>query len=240
MKDSGGRTARYLPVMLDLVGRLCLVVGGGREALRKTRSLLEAGARVEVVSPELLPELKGLAERDLVAWKRAAWQPTDQDLRCYFLVVACTDNPHVNARIAALAERAGVLVNAVDQPEHCTFIMPAILRRGSLTIAVGTEGKSPAFASRIRNELAEQFGEAHGVLLDVLGALRPAVLRSGLPNARRAELFTRIVHSSALSCLLAGDTAGMYAQIHAILKEYEVPWPEEWFTWSEPAPAPPT
>lgn len=230
--------ARYLPVMLDLVGKRCLVVGGGHEALRKSRSLLDVGAQVEVVSPELLPELKALAEAGRVAWEPAAYRPGN--LKGYFLVFTCTDDPAVNAEVAAEAQQAGILVNAVDQPEDCTFIMPAVLRRGSLTVAICTDGKSPAFASNLRDRLGEQIGEAHGVLLDLLGALRPVVRAAGLPLARRSELFTRIVRSDALSRLLAGDEAGMYQQIEAILKEYEVPWPEEWSTWSAPAPALPT
>lgn len=234
------RAVRYLPVMLDLKDRPCLVVGGGREAARKVESLLDAGARIEVVSPELTPGLRSLAEAGVIAWTPATWRALRPDLRRYFLVFACTDDRDVNARIAAAARRAGAPVNAVDQPEECTFVMPAVLRRGSLTVAVGTEGKSPAFASHVRNQIAAQIGEAHGVLLDFLGALRPVVLRSGLPGARRAELFTRIVRSEALARLEAGDLVGTCAEIQAILKEYEVPWPEGWSTWSEQAPAPPT
>lgn len=222
--------ARYFPVALDLRGRRCLVVGGGEEALKKTRSLLAVGARVHVVSPDLVEGLADLACAGQVTWEPRTYRPGD--LQGHFLVFACTDDERANAAVAAEAAAAGVLLNVVDQPARCHFIMPAVVRRGSLTIAVTTDGKSPALAKALQEELAAAYGPEHAEFLEILAALRPVVLASGLPPAARRELFTRIVRSEALPRLLAGDRAGMWACIATRLEEFGLTCPPEWFTSS--------
>ena len=135
------------PVFLDLTGLPVLVVGGGPVALRKATGLFEAGAAVTVVAPDVVD---GVAE--IATVERRAYA-TD-DLTGMRLVFTATDDPAVNAQVAADARAAGVFVNSADDPDNCTFILPAIARRGSLTVAVSTGGVSPALASRLRDEIA--------------------------------------------------------------------------------------
>jgi precorrin-2 dehydrogenase/sirohydrochlorin ferrochelatase len=135
------------PVFLDLAGVPVLVVGGGQVALRKLLGLVEAGAAVSVIAPAVVD---GIAE---VAAVQARPYATG-DLAGFRLVVTATDDPAVNAQVAADARAAGVFVNSADDPENCTFILPAIARRGPITVAVSTGGVSPALASRLRDEIA--------------------------------------------------------------------------------------
>lgn len=228
----------YFPLSLDLSGRPCVVIGGGHEALKKSRSLLAAHAQLHLISPDLLPELALIVASGRASWQPRTYQPGD--LNGYFLAFACTDDEAVNAAAVREAKGVGVLLNVVDQPDRCDFIMPAVVRQGSLTFAVTTDGKSPALAKRVQGELAAAYGPAHAEFLDLLGRLRPLVRGSGLPLSLRSELYGRIVGSGALERLQAGDRAGMYRLIIQTGKEYGLPWETEWSTWLEPAPAIPT
>ncbi|HEY8347694.1 MAG TPA: bifunctional precorrin-2 dehydrogenase/sirohydrochlorin ferrochelatase [Symbiobacteriaceae bacterium] len=230
--------ARYYPIALDLTGRRCLVVGGGHEALAKTRGLLEAGARVHAISPTFLPEFDGLAEPDRLTLSRRRYRA--EDLQGVALAFGCAEDEETHRALVEDARRLGVLLNVVDQPHRCDFILPAVLRQGSLTVAITTDGKSPALASWLREQLSARLGSEVGEFLDVLGALRPVVKASVPDRSRRATLFSRLVRSRALERLQAGDRDGMYAELSAILKEYDVPCPREWSTWSAPDPGPRT
>ena len=228
--------ARYYPVALDLAHRRCLVVGGGAEALAKTQGLLEAGAEVHVVAPSPAPGFAALAGEPRLTISRRHYQAAD--LVGVVLAFACDDDQDTNEALAQDARRTGVLLNVVDQPALCDFIMPAVLRQGSLTIAITTDGKSPALASHLREQLADWLGPAYGEFLDLLGALRPVVKSSGLDRSQRAALFARLVRSPALERLRAGDQAGAHAALSLILKEYDIPWPSDRSSSSAPAPAP--
>jgi len=228
--------ASFYPVALNLTHRRCLVVGGGAEALAKARGLLEAGAEVHVVSPSPAPELAALSEEPRLTLSLRPYQAAD--LAGVILAFGCDDDPAVNEALAEDARRSGVLLNVVDQPALCDFIMPAVLRQGSLTVAITTDGKSPALASRLKAQLAAELGPAYSEFLDLLGALRPFVKKSGLDRCQRAALFARLVRSPALERLQAGDRTGAYTAISLILKEYDIPWPSDGSTSSGPAPAP--
>jgi precorrin-2 dehydrogenase/sirohydrochlorin ferrochelatase len=227
--------ARYFPVSLDVQGKRCVVIGAGREAYGKTTALLESGAIVHLIAPEVDEAVLALAPR--LTFERRPYRPGD--LEGAFLAFACTDDEAVNAAVVLEGRQRGILLNVVDQPPRCNFIMPAVVRQGPLTLAITTDGNSPAMARRIKEELAEEFGEPYAEFLDLMGALRPVVKASGLQLSTRSELYTRIVRSEAFDLLLAGDRAGMYGVITTILKEYEVPCPADWSTWLAPAPATP-
>jgi precorrin-2 dehydrogenase/sirohydrochlorin ferrochelatase len=246
--------ARYFPVSLDLQGRRCVVIGAGREAHSKTTALLEAGAIVHLIGPEVDEATSALlaaegvelvapaagpprADTPRLTFEQRPYRPGD--LAGAFLAFACTDVEAVNAAVALEGRRLGILLNVVDQPPRCNFIMPAVVRQGPLTLAITTDGNSPAMARRIKEELAEEFGEPYAEFLALMGSLRPGVKASGLPLATRSELYTRIVRSDAFDLLLAGDRAGMYRVITTVLKEYEVECPTEWSTWSALAPGTP-
>ena len=166
------------PVTLDVEARPCLVVGGGVVAERKVMGLLEGRARVTVVSPALS---RGLLE--LAADARFRWQPREfaaGDTAGFFLVMVATDDRVVNEAVATEARRGGVLVNCADDPARCDFILPALLRRGPLTVAVSTGGASPTMACLVRDELDAVLSADHGALAEVVAEVRRALRERGL------------------------------------------------------------
>jgi len=163
------------PVNLRVDGWSCLVVGGGRVAAGKVQGLLEAGASVDVVAPTFVDELTSC---DDIALIRRSYEADDLDGR--WLVITATDDPTVNARVAADATERGLWVNSADDPENCSFTLPARVRRGDLLIAVSTGGRSPAMASWVRRWLDDQLGPEHEALLEVLVEVREELRAEGV------------------------------------------------------------
>ena len=168
----------YYPVFLDIRDRAATVVGGGTVAEGKVTGLLEAGARVTVVSPALSPGLTMLAEDGAVAWVARNYR--DGDLADAWLAVAATDDPAINMGVAEEAARRRILANVVDRPAACSFIAPAVIRRDDLTIAISTHGKSPAVAHRVREEVEQLFPAEWGELLKLAGEVRQTLKERGL------------------------------------------------------------
>jgi precorrin-2 dehydrogenase/sirohydrochlorin ferrochelatase len=164
------KKASYYPVFLNLDGRKCTVFGGGEVALRKVKMLSDFGAEVTVISPALCPGLAGLADRKAINALRRDYQPSD--LKGAFIAIAATDDRDINTAIASEARELGVLVNVVNVPELCDFIVSAYVRRGDVTIAVSTAGKSPALARKIRARLEQEFGEEYAALAQLVGDVR--------------------------------------------------------------------
>jgi precorrin-2 dehydrogenase/sirohydrochlorin ferrochelatase len=192
----------HYSISVDLTNRKCVVVGGGRVAERKVETFLEFGAVVAVVSPELTPSLRDLADQGMIEHVAGAYEPSSLDGA--FLVVAATDDTEVNKAVFAEARRRGTLVNVVDVPELCTFFVPAMVRRGDLVISVSTSGKSPAMARRIREELESEFGPAYGELAELLGELRDEVKARYPDMAQRNRAYVRILDSDVLDLLATG------------------------------------
>lgn len=202
---------RYYPIYLDLRGRRCVVIGGGTIAEGKVKGLLEAEARVTVVSPQLTSQLQKLASRGLIAHVARRYQPGD--LAGAFLAISATDDRAVNEQVWQEATERNItsaglsagLVNVVDDPPHCTFIAPSIVRRGDLTIAISTSGKAPALAVRLRQQLERTIGHEHARFLELVGALR-APLAARYPDfQQRKALWYRLVDSDVLDLLRQGD-----------------------------------
>jgi len=158
------------PIFLKLKSRLAVVVGGGEIAAGKIDGLCRAGAKVRVVAPELHASFLEPIRSGKVEWVAREFQP--QDLAGATLVVAATSAPGVNAAVFREAEARGLLCNAVDDIENCHFYYGSIVQRGDLQIAISTNGKSPALAQRLRQELEQQFGTEYEVWLEWLGAAR--------------------------------------------------------------------
>jgi siroheme synthase-like protein len=155
---------------LRLEGRNCLVVGGGEIGLEKVEGLLACDADVTLVAPSAIPELSELAAEGSIRWERRGYRPSDLDGK--FMAIAATDDTDVNISVYDGAEERAMLVNVVDVPPLCNFILPAILRTGPLAIAISTAGASPALAKRIKREIAEQFGEPYARLAVMLNDAR--------------------------------------------------------------------
>ena len=193
---------RYYPVFLDLRDRPCVVIGGGQVAERKAVSLLEAGADVTIVSPSLTPHLT-----DLVASGKVQQRPgsfNEHDLDHAFLAIAATNDHAVNRTVARLCRKKGVLVNVAAPPEESSFIVPSVVERGDLLIAVSTCGSSPVLSHRIRKELEERYGPVYDVLLSKLAALRKR-LQEEVGNAQvRKRILEAVIDSDVLLLLQQG------------------------------------
>jgi precorrin-2 dehydrogenase / sirohydrochlorin ferrochelatase len=185
------------PLFLKLENRPCLVVGAGVIAEGKIRSLLEAGATISVVAPRATPQVREWAATDAIAWLRRKFTPPDLDEK--FLVVAATPVAAVNALVFEEAGRRKILCNSVDDPPHCDFFYPAIVRRGDLQIAISTNGKSPALAQRLRQRLELQFGPEYSEKLSELGAARERLFHSRMNPVRRKKLLLRMAREVRLS-----------------------------------------
>ena len=190
---------------LRLSGRRCLVVGGGSVGLEKVEGLLACDGDVVLVAPEAEPELESLAREGSIAWERREYRA--EDLEGAFLVIASTDDTEVNIRVYEDAERRAMLVNVVDVPPLCNFILPAIVREGPLAIAISTAGASPALAKRMKAEIAEAYGEPYARLAILLNEAR-GWAKATLPTYQdRKAFFEGIVNGDPdpIELLRAGD-----------------------------------
>ena len=182
----------YYPVSLDLKGRPCIVIGGGKVAERKVRGLLSCEAAVQVISPELTPGLAELFRAGRLSWQDRDYEPGD--LEHGFLVIAATDNEQVQQQTYEEAQKRNILINVADVPARCNFILPATARQGDLTISVSTGGKSPALAKQLRQQLEKEYGPEYKVLPDILGGLRGEILAQGRSQAENEVLFNKQLH----------------------------------------------
>jgi siroheme synthase-like protein len=180
----------YYPAFLDLRGRRCLVVGGGAVAERKVEALREAGARVVIVSPTLTSRLRALVSAGTVEHRARSFRCHDTG-GCA-LVVAATGEGAVDDAVAAAARRVRALVNVVDRPAACDFILPSVLRRGDLQIAVSTGGRSPALAREIRRRLEVQIDDEYGELVTRVGDARARLRARRLAPAARMKAADRL------------------------------------------------
>jgi precorrin-2 dehydrogenase/sirohydrochlorin ferrochelatase len=165
----------FYPIFLKIRGKRCVVVGGGQVARRKVRVLLEHGASVEVISPDPCPELIELEGRGEIGILKRQYQPGD--LNKAPIAIAATDSSDINQQVIKEAQDKAVLVNAADDLENSDFILPSYLRRGDITIAVSTAGRSPALARKIRSRLEKEFGDEYASLVRLIGEVRAEVRR---------------------------------------------------------------
>ena len=205
----------YYPMMVDLSGRRCLVVGGGRVAERKIALLLDCGAAVEVVSPVTTPKLTALASAGTIRLARRAVRP--DDLTGAFLIFVATDDPAVNQTVAVLAREAGSLVNVADAPDACTFQVPSAVRRGDLTIAISRGGGSPALAKRLRQRIEATIGPEYEAFLAALRELRALAREAVLDPAERRAIYRRALDSNLFDHAARGDRAAVKACIADLL-----------------------
>jgi precorrin-2 dehydrogenase / sirohydrochlorin ferrochelatase len=206
---------------LKLTGRRCLVVGGGEIGLEKVEGLLACDGNVVLVAPEAVPELEALAAEGSIEWLRREYE--SGDLERTFIAIAATDDTETNIRVYEDAERRAMLVNIVDVPPLCNFILPAIVRTGPLAIAISTAGASPALAKRIKRQVADEFGEEYARLAVMLNDVR-GWAKGTLPTYQdRKEFFEGIVNGDPdpIELLRAGDEAAVLERIRAAQAEHE-------------------
>lgn len=208
---------RYYPVYLDMQDRKALVVGGGAVGSRKARRLLQAGARVTVVSPEASASIRDAAAAGRLTWHARAYRSAD--MADMFLVFSATDDPGVNRRIAADAARHSVLCNFAEAPDRGHFILPSIVARGDLLISISTSGASPAVARRLRQELEGYFDDAYEPFLRLLGRVRAQLLAQGHAPEAHKRLFDGLIDGGLLALVKAGDRKGIEALLDTVLGE---------------------
>ncbi len=193
---------KYYPVFLDLRDRPCVVVGGGRVAERKALALLEAGADVAVVSPTLTDKLQELSASGKITHVAKTFH--EEDITNAALVIAATGIHEVNVEVGRLCRKRHILVNVAAPPDESSFIVPSVVDRGSLLIAISTSGESPALAKRIRMELERTFGPEYDLFLRRMSALRGRLLAQQRDEGERKRIFQAVVDSDVLDLLRQG------------------------------------
>ncbi len=206
---------RYFPAFLDLQGKTCVVVGGGRVGERKVRGLAKAGARVKVISPELTAPLVRLRDQGKIVHVSRPYRRGD--LRAAFLAVAATGDRITNEEVFREALRERVLVNVVDDPAHSSFIVPSVVKKKDLIVAVSTSGRSPALARVVRRKLEKEIGPEYGLLLDLFGKIRKKVLSAGDGQNRNAKTFRRLAKEDLLPLVKEHRTAELNRRLKASL-----------------------
>jgi precorrin-2 dehydrogenase / sirohydrochlorin ferrochelatase len=190
---------KYYPVNLDIRGRKCLVVGGGDVGTRKVIMLVKCGAKVTVVSPVISSKLMDLSAKGIIQIKLREY--CSSDVNDMFLIIGATSDEKVNLRISKDAEQKNLLCNIADVPKACNFILPAIVTRGDLIIAISTSGNSPAFAKKLRENLEKQFGEEYAILLNLMGAIRKKLLAQAHEPEAHKHLFEQLLDAKILDMI---------------------------------------
>jgi len=189
----------FYPVFLKLQGKKCVIVGAGEVAERKAERLLECGAEVSVIGREPTPGLRKLAQEGRLEHVYADYDETL--IKGAYLVISATDDRAVNEAVSNAAGREDILVNVVDDPQLCDFILPSIVQKGALQIAISTGGTSPALARKVRIDLDRDFGNEYALFLELLGELRKRVLEKGRPSSENKKIFEAVVNSEVLDLI---------------------------------------
>lgn len=188
------------PVNLNITDKLCLVVGGGAVALRKTKSLLASGAKIRLISPEVLAELNVLTQSKEIEWFERGF--VEGDLKGVFLVFAATNNPDVQVLIVEEAAKYSILLNSADDPRNSHFHVPAHFRRGKMLVTVSTGGGSPALAKKIRQQLEFEFAPEYEVVVELLSLIREKVVGLDDDSVIHGQLFRRLLQQEIVELVL--------------------------------------
>jgi precorrin-2 dehydrogenase/sirohydrochlorin ferrochelatase len=207
---------KYYPVFLDVRERPCVVVGGGQVAERKAVALFDAGADLTVVSPKLTSHLRALADKGKITHHPKTFN--EQDLAGAYLVIAATNDALVNDAVARSCRREGILVNVATAPDEGNFIVPSVVERGDLLIAISTCGDSPALARRVREELERTYGPEYEVFLEKMALLRRRLLQEVPNEDDRRKVFQALVDADILYLLKAGQVHEADHRIAEIVK----------------------
>lgn len=194
------------PIFLKLEGRRSLVVGAGSVAEQKIRGLIESGAKVQVVAPHATDSVSEWAAAGVIEWQARTFEVSDLD--GVLLVIVATSSSEINANVFRAAQQRGVLCNVVDDPPHCDFYYPSVLRRGDLQIAISTAGHSPALAQRLRRELEMQFGPEYRDWLSQLGEARQKLFATDIDPEERRRLLHQLASREAFETATKTSSTG--------------------------------
>jgi len=207
---------KYYPVYLDVRERPCMIVGGGQIAERKAIALFDAGADLTIVSPSLTPALVELAGKGKITHHPKTF--AEQDITGVYLVIAATNDAAVNEAVARACRKHGILVNAATSPDEGTFVVPSVVERGDLLIAISTCGDSPALARKVREDLERTYGPEYAVFLDKMANLRRRIVHDVADENVRRNVYQAVVDSDVLYLLKAGQMHEADLRIAEIVK----------------------
>jgi len=210
---------RLYPMSVSLESKRCLVVGGGKVALRKVESLLEYGAEVVVVSPRVEEGIRNRAQEKMISLREREF--SDCDLDDVVMVFIATDDHALNNHIVRLCKSRHIWVNAADNPDESDFFVPSVLRRGSLSIAVSTDGKSPLLAARLRRELETLITEEYGEFVEILGEVREKIKKTDLTIEKRQQVYRQLVDSDILELLKEGEKEKVEERIARCISSWQ-------------------
>jgi uroporphyrin-III C-methyltransferase / precorrin-2 dehydrogenase / sirohydrochlorin ferrochelatase len=205
------------PIFLKLTGRRCLIVGGGAVAEAKMQGLLRAGAEVRVLAPDVTPGIRDAARARQILWEERPFLPSD--LTGAFLVIAATNWRDLHEEIYRHCQQAGILCNAVDEPERCDFYYPAVVRRGALQVAISTAGQSPFLAQRLRRELEEQFGPEYADWVEEIGRQRRELFQAEISAENRRAILEELSSERAFGEFQArhnADREGVRGKVYFV------------------------
>ena len=209
-----GNEPVYYPICLNVQAERCVVVGGGKVAARKAASLVEAGARVVVVSPEVCDEIVRCKDATVV---QRPWEESDLDDT--LLVIAATDDRSLNEAVARAARVRGVLCNVVDDASLSDFIVPASIRRGALLVSVSTSAALPALARSIRADLERMFGQDYADYLETVGQMREGIVESVPDESARREIFARFADSRFIATVRGKGKDDLRRELEKVVRE---------------------
>jgi siroheme synthase-like protein len=201
----------YYPIYIDIEDRAVLIVGGGAVCARKAETMMRYGARVTIVSPEITEEIAAWEQSGVLAVHRKMYM--ESDLEGASIVIASTDDPCVNARVARDCRRRRIPVNVVDVTHLCEFIVPAIIEKGSIQIAISTGGKSPALARTLKEDLQRTIGPEYAEVNDLLGTLRKSAKKVLPTDIDRKRFFDGIIAAGLLDLLREGRRREAYEAV---------------------------
>ena len=207
----------YYPIVLNITDRRVVVIGGGAVAEDKVRNLIESGANVTVISPVVTPALRSLATSTQITLIDRPYKPSD--IRGAFFVIAATDDMRTQERIWRDTRKRHVLVNTVDERGRCDFIMPSVLRREHLIVAISTSGKSPAFAAWLQKKLSEWLTPEFGRVVEMLGSVRGEIKRRFASVPERKRVFQKIIDTDIVNWIQKCDDVAALRRVHAIIEQ---------------------
>ncbi|MBF0099422.1 MAG: bifunctional precorrin-2 dehydrogenase/sirohydrochlorin ferrochelatase [Desulfobacterales bacterium] len=207
---------KYYPIQLDVREKKCLIIGGGSVGTRKAATLINCGAKVTIVSPEITDVIESMSTDGMIQLQKREYQSSD--IHGMFLVIGATNNEILNRQISNDAQEHNIPCNIVDRPELCSFILPAIVEQGDLTITISTSGQSPAFAKHLRRELEKQFGHEYAIFLKCMGEIRKYVLNSNLELNTHQHIFETVIQRGLLDLIRQHQ----YTEINTLLHDLHI------------------
>lgn len=211
--------AKLFPIYLNLSGKSCLIIGGGKVAERKVEDLLEYGPIIKLVSPQLEEKIETWAREGIIGLQQRPFK--EDDLDGSYIVFAATDDNELNHRVARLCRQRGIMVNAVDDPPNCDFYVPSIIRRNSLALAISTGGKSPMLARKLRQDLENIIGHEYGEFVDILGEAREEIKKTIPDIEKRKKIFEAMVYSDILDLIKTGERDKVRERIEQCISSWQ-------------------